>query len=237
MYNINILIEHITNSFKDESLFLIFLISILCAIYVVISKNPILSVLFLIGLYLSISGYLVLLGLTFIGISYLLVYVGAVSILFLFILMLINIRISEIITDTNNSIPLALLISSFIFINIYYILPYNNNMLENFIYNFLSLIIKNYNDNNNEILYTDINFYNLINKNDEVLYEDINYNNSITDEILYVTSNTWDEVLIEISHITNIGNIMYTSYSIWLIITSIILLLAMIGSIAITIKK
>jgi NADH-ubiquinone oxidoreductase chain 6 len=34
--------------------------------------------------------------------------VGAVSILFLFILMLINIRISELISDTNNNIPLAL---------------------------------------------------------------------------------------------------------------------------------
>ena len=37
-------------------------------------------------------------------ISYLLVYVGAVSILFLFILMLINIRVSELISDTDNYI-------------------------------------------------------------------------------------------------------------------------------------
>jgi NADH-ubiquinone oxidoreductase chain 6 len=35
----------------------------------------------------------------------------------------------------------------------------------------------------------------------------------------------------------SIGNIMYTSYSIWLLITSIILLLAMVGSIVITIKQ
>jgi NADH-ubiquinone oxidoreductase chain 6 len=43
--------------------------------------------------------------------------------------------------------------------------------------------------------------------------------------------------LAETSHITNIGNIMYTSYSIWLIITSVILLLAMVGAIVITIKQ
>ena len=36
---------------------------------------------------------------------------------------------------------------------------------------------------------------------------------------------------------TSIGNIMYTSYSMWLIITSIILLLAMVGAIVITIKQ
>ena len=44
------------------------------------------------------------------GLSYILVYVGAVSILFLFILMLINIRISELLSETNNDIPLAFLI-------------------------------------------------------------------------------------------------------------------------------
>jgi NADH-ubiquinone oxidoreductase chain 6 len=46
----------------------------------------------------------------------------------------------------------------------------------------------------------------------------------------------WDGNLAETSHITTIGNIIYTSYPIWLIITSIILLLAMVGAIVITIK-
>jgi NADH-ubiquinone oxidoreductase chain 6 len=55
-------------------------------------------------------------------------------------------------------------------------------------------------------------------------------------EIYLVTSKTWDGFLTETSHITTIGNIMYTSYSIWIILTSIILLLAMVGAIVITIK-
>ena len=59
----------------------------------------------------------------------------------------------------------------------------------------------------------------------------------IDDDILFVTSNFWDGSLAETTHITSIGNIMYTSYSIWLIITSIILLLAMVGAIVITIKQ
>ena len=62
--------------------------------YVVISKSPVVSVLFLIGLFLAIASYLMLSGITFIGLAYLLVYIGAVSILFLFIVMLINVRIS-----------------------------------------------------------------------------------------------------------------------------------------------
>jgi NADH-ubiquinone oxidoreductase chain 6 len=56
-------------------------------------------------------------------------------------------------------------------------------------------------------------------------------------EIFFVTSNIWDGNLAETSHITTIGNIMYTTYSIWLILTSIILLLAMVGAIVITIKQ
>jgi NADH-ubiquinone oxidoreductase chain 6 len=42
--------------------------------------------------------------------------------------------------------------------------------------------------------------------------------------------------LAETTQITSLGNIMYSSYSIWLLITSIILLLAMVGAIVITIK-
>jgi NADH-ubiquinone oxidoreductase chain 6 len=51
-----------------------------------------------------------------------------------------------------------------------------------------------------------------------------------------VTSVSWDGYLAENSHITSIGNILYGNYSIWLIITSIILLLAMVGTIVITLK-
>jgi NADH-ubiquinone oxidoreductase chain 6 len=57
------------------------------------------------------------------------------------------------------------------------------------------------------------------------------------EKLSYVTSKTWDGNLSETNHITTIGNIMYTSYSIWLILTSLILLLAMVGAIVITIKQ
>ena len=53
----------------------------------------------------------------------------------------------------------------------------------------------------------------------------------------YATSKIWDGNLSETSDITTIGNILYSSYSIWLILTSIILLLAMVGAIVITIKQ
>lgn len=109
MTNFIILQESISNGYRAEFLFFLSLICIFFGISVIISKNPVLSVLFLIGLFFSISIYLMMLGLYFIGLSYLLVYVGAISILFLFILMLINVRISELLTEGRNSLPLAII--------------------------------------------------------------------------------------------------------------------------------
>jgi len=197
-----ILKEMVFNGYKDIFLDFLYVISIICGILVIISKNPIVSVLFLIGLFLSISCYLIMLGLNFIGLSYLLVYIGAVSILFLFILMLINVRISELLVDTSNSIPLAIIVGISFNYTVNNILPYifNNS------YNTTSDTIQSFILNNTNIWLT------------------------------YVTSKSWDAFLAETSHITTIGNIIYTSYSIWLILTSIILLLAMVGAIVITIK-
>jgi NADH-ubiquinone oxidoreductase chain 6 len=222
MNSVFILNETFTNGYRIEILNFISIISIICGILVIISKNPIVSVLFLIGLFLSISSYLIILGINFIGLSYLLVYVGAVSILFLFILMLINIRISELLNDTSNSIPLAIIIVIAFNYPVYQILPYSittfnsytfdlNNTLNDIWYN-------NYSDFFNKL------FYVVTNKLDD-------------NEIGFVTSNTWDGNLAETSHITSIGNIMYTTYSLWLILASIILLLAMTGAIVITIKQ
>jgi len=222
MNSVFIINETFTNGYKVEVLDIISIISIISGIFVIISKNPIVSVLFLIGLFLGISSYLIILGINFIGLSYLLVYVGAVSILFLFILMLINVRISELLSNTSNNIPLAILITIAFNFPIYRVLPYSiatfnsytvdlNNTLYNIFYN-------NYVDFFNKVPF--FNNYKIDNN-----------------EILFVTSKIWDGNLTETSHITTIGNIMYTSYSIWLILTSIILLLAMVGAIVITIKQ
>ena len=208
MNNLYLIIFSHLQEYTINFLDLFSLLSILCAILVIINKNPIVSVLFLICLFVLISGYLILLGMNFIGISYLLVYIGAVSILFLFILMLINIRISEIHNETNNSLPLAIVISTSFYIAIYEIIPFNS-------------IVKNASDS---IL-------------DLHIFESLKSIGSLYDNVNYLTSSQWDSNLVEILHITGIGNLLYTNYFLWLILASIILLLAMIGTIIITIKQ
>ena len=190
------------NGFSIEFLDFMIVTALFSGIFIIISKNPIVSVLYLILLFASVSCYLIFIGIKFIGISYLLVYVGAVSILFIFILMLINIRVSELIGDTNKNIPLAIIAIIAIFI------PYSN-------------IIPDVKPSLNETGFELINIIKSITKNN----------------VYYVTSNNWDSNLVDITDIISIGNVMYSSYSIWLILTSIILLLAMVGSIVITIKQ
>jgi NADH-ubiquinone oxidoreductase chain 6 len=109
MQNLNYF-SHMDLGYPPFILDIISLLAILSTIMVVISHNPIVSVLFLIALFLNISGYLILVGFNFIALSYLLVYIGAVSILFLFVLMLINIRLSELQSYTSNSLALGYLV-------------------------------------------------------------------------------------------------------------------------------
>jgi len=165
-----------------------------------------------------------LLGINFIGLSYLLVYVGAVSILFLFILMLINVRISELTTDNSNSIPLAIMTGIFFCVTLYKLLPSKSGSgltqsAQN-VYSNFSVSNAYYHSSYSPMSIKDIS----------ALISDNNY-------ISFVSSHIWDGGLSETSHITSIGNIIYTSYPLWLIITSIILLLAMVGAIVITIRQ
>lgn len=213
-----LLTDNITNGSNHIFLNFISLAAILSGLLVIISKNPIVSVLFLIGLFLTISGYLMMLGLNFIGLSYLLVYVGAVSILFLFILMLINVRISELVSDSSNSLPLAVLIG-IVFNSIIYI----DNIFS------LSQVLRI----KNNFFKSDLGLLSL--KSDSA--NSTGFKSDTGGDISYVSSNIWDGSLAETSHISSLGNVIYTSYPIWLIITSIILLLAMVGAIVITIKQ
>ena len=75
--------------------------SVLSGVLVITSRNPIISVLFLIAVFVNVSCYLILLGINFIGLTYLIIYVGAIAILFLFVVMMMNIKLVEL-TEVNN---------------------------------------------------------------------------------------------------------------------------------------
>ena len=95
------------------------IIAVISAIMVTVSKNTVHSVFFLILDFISISCLFIMVGAEFLGMIMLIVYVGAVAVLFLFVVMMLNVAqqknqwfISE---ENSGHIPIGLLISVIIF--------------------------------------------------------------------------------------------------------------------------
>ncbi|WP_457832750.1 NADH-quinone oxidoreductase subunit J family protein, partial [Staphylococcus aureus] len=72
--------------------FFLSVLAIFSAIMVLISKNPVHSVLWLIAVFFAISGHYILLNAQFLAIVNLIVYAGAIMVLFLFVIMLMNLN-------------------------------------------------------------------------------------------------------------------------------------------------
>jgi NADH-ubiquinone oxidoreductase chain 6 len=89
-------------------------LAIIAGLFVITTKNPIISVFNLIVLYILVAFYLIYIGITYLGISYIIIYIGAIAILFLFVIMMIDIEVVE--KRNNNYLPLLfLLLSGFLF--------------------------------------------------------------------------------------------------------------------------
>ena len=95
------------------------IIAVVSAIMVTASKNTVHSVFFLILDFISISCLFIMIGAEFLGMIMLIVYVGAVAVLFLFVVMMLNVAQQKnqwfISKDSSKHIPIGLLISVIIF--------------------------------------------------------------------------------------------------------------------------
>ena len=91
--------------------FYLFALSTLAGgLFTVIARNPVHSVLWLILAFLSSAGLFVLLGAEFVAMLLIIVYVGAVAVLFLFVVMMLDIDFSALKAEMAKYMPLALLI-------------------------------------------------------------------------------------------------------------------------------
>ena len=94
-------------------------IAIISAIMVTVSKNTVHSVFFLILDFISISCLFIMIGAEFLGMIMLIVYVGAVAVLFLFVVMMLNVAQQKnqwfLSTQSSRHIPIGLIISAIIF--------------------------------------------------------------------------------------------------------------------------
>ena len=90
--------------------YLFALCTIVGGLFTVISRNPVHSVLWLILAFLSSAGLFVLLGAEFVAMLLIIVYVGAVAVLFLFVVMMLDVDFAELRAGMAKYMPLALLI-------------------------------------------------------------------------------------------------------------------------------
>ena len=95
------------------------IIAVISAVMVTVSKNTVHSVFFLILDFISISCLFIMIGAEFLGMIMLIVYVGAVAVLFLFVVMMLNVAQQKnqwFVSEENSShIPIGLIISTIIF--------------------------------------------------------------------------------------------------------------------------
>ena len=85
-------------------------ITVAAGLMVTLSRNPVHSVLWLILAFLSTSGLFVLLGAEFVAMLLVIVYVGAVAVLFLFVVMMLDIDFAALKGEMARAMPLGLLI-------------------------------------------------------------------------------------------------------------------------------
>ena len=179
--------------------------SVLSGILVITSRNPVISVLFLISTFVNVACYLILLGINFIGLTYLIVYVGAIAILFLFVIMMLNIKLVELqdsSEDYSNPYPLAFVLGT-LFVS------------------GLSLANSNISKFDLPTIFDSINLFSF---------------KSDTLETLTVNHSNWDNVFVSMDQINSVGQVLYTSHALFLIIASMILCLAMVGPIVLCLK-
>ena len=83
-------------TFAEFAFYLFALSAVVAGLFVVVSRNPVHSVLWLILAFLSSAGLFVLLGAEFVAMLLIIVYVGAVAVLFLFVVMMLDIDFAEL---------------------------------------------------------------------------------------------------------------------------------------------
>ena len=178
--------------FVENTFFFLFSsLSIIFSFFVIISRNPVHSILSLILVFFNAASLLIILGAEFLAMLFVIVYVGAVAVLFLFVIMMLNIKVTSLTASIYRYLPISIIFGSIFF------------------FEFCMLF------------YSDLASVNI---NNLYLFAD----NFIND---------WNSSLVPTSNILVLGRLLYTYYSYLFIVSSIILLVSMIGAISLTLHR
>nr|QKI32045.1 NADH dehydrogenase subunit 6 [Ombrophytum subterraneum] len=162
-------------------------LALVSGLMVVRAKNPVHSVLFPIPVFRNTSGLLILLGLDFFAMIFLVVHIGAIAVSFLFVVMMFHIQIAEIHEEVLRYLPVSGIIGLIFWWEMFFILDNES----------IPLL-----PNTTSLRY-----------------------------MVYAGKvRSW-------THLETLGNLLYTYYSVWFLVPSLILLVAMIGAIVLTMHR
>ena len=168
--------------------------------------NPVNSVLWLIVSFVAVACYLITAGITFIGLSYIIVYVGAIAVLFLFVVIILNLANQDLsesrgtgYLQTKNMWPVAFIILA---IGTLSVLPLSQHI--------------------NFVVDIPVSILDLINGTF--------INNPLTEEVMYNPISV--SQISPISQVQMLGITLYTYGSLWLLIVSVLLILAILVPLA-----
>jgi NADH-ubiquinone oxidoreductase chain 6 len=204
--------------------------TLISSVTTITSKNPVISVILLIATFVQAAGFLILIGINFLGISYIVVYVGAIAVLFLFVIMMINIKLTDILetgVDYSKNLPLAIAIVFLSLLIFYTILQYNLNNIPAFSILFNRIIYLN-------TLFYDLNYNNIMATVFQLSIETAEFFFKILNEESLSSAFNADVLITTFEQIEILGHSLYTYGAILLIILSVILLLAMFAIIIIS---
>ncbi len=97
-------------AFAAFAFYLFAIVAVVAGVQVIFARNPVHSVLWLILAFFSAAGLFVLLGAEFVAMLMLIVYVGAVMVLFLFVVMMLDVDFAELRAEMGKLLPVGLLI-------------------------------------------------------------------------------------------------------------------------------
>ena len=217
-------------------------IALVSGVMVITARNPVHSVLFLILVFCNAAGLLILLNLDFFAMIFLVVYVGAIAVLFLFVVMMLNIKLAEINENVLRYLPIGGLIGLLFLFEILVVI--DNDLIpvltftqiqgisqsEYFLYKIRSLFAGSSNLLEGNLTTADY-------------MKDLEHMVQITQNFAdkgigtYGEYIEWPSKIEMVTNIEAIGQLIYTYYFYYFIVASLILLVAMIGAIVLTMHK
>lgn len=233
-------------------------LALLSGVMVIRAKNPVYSVLFLILVFCNASGLLILINLDFFAMVFLVVYVGAIAVLFLFVVMMLNIKLAEINDNILRYLPIGgmfglLFLGEILLLleqDLVPVMLYHTQALLPF-FEWCMMVATCVTFGAASILWAAVfqpatllgtcGKWSMVQA--KLMHMIAAYNTSFTlrdgsndayDTVDYVI---WPHTLEQTTTIHTLGHVVYTSYMVFFIMASVILLISMIGAIVLTMHK